>query len=171
MELVKEIIIDNPPTYWDLVYKKPKFDKEGKLLTHQRFYLTANLFYADRTSYHITSNIIQDCKLFLKQNMKGIPEMEKVRLNIEYNSTKHIDLDNKAYFWMKLFLDVLKKPTPRQIENSKKKNKVIVTTNTITDDDTKSIDEISMKYKQGEHKLIFRIYGRLKDEQKQLNLL
>ena len=162
MELIKEIIIDNPPTKWSLVYKKPKSYKDGKPVLKQDFYLTANLFYSDRTSYHIISNIIQDCKLFLKSKIGKLPELEKMRLEVEYHHTKDIDLDNKNYFWCKLFLDILKKPTEKQLENAKKRNKVIVTTNTIYDDTTKYIDEISMKYKKGEHKLIFRIFGIVK---------
>ena len=171
MDLIKEIIIKEPPTKWTLVYKNPKFDKEGKLIQKQDFYLTGNLFYSDRTSYHITSNIIQDCKLFLKEHMRGIPELEKMRLEMVYIHTKDIDLDNKASFWMKLFLDILKKPTQKQIDNAKKRNKVIVTTNTIYDDTTKYIDEISMKFHKGEHCLIFRIYGRPQSNQETLNLI
>ena len=50
LPLIKEIVIPNPPTKWVLNYKKEKFDKDGKLITHQDFYLTANLFYSDKTS-------------------------------------------------------------------------------------------------------------------------
>lgn len=169
-ELIKEIIIRSPPTYWDLIYKKPKYDTSGKLIEKQRFYLTNNLFYADRSSYHITSKIIQDCKIFLKENIGFLPELEKMRLESEYRSIKDIDIDNKLGFWVKLLLDVLKIPTSRQIENSVKRKKEIITTNTIYDDTTKCIDEITMKWKKDEHVLIFRIYGRAKSEQKELNL-
>jgi len=98
MDLIKEIVIPNPPTKWTLNYKNPKYDKDGKLITHQDFYLTGNLFYADRTSYHITSKIIQESKEFLFDYLKGLPEMDKMRIEFEYHHTKHIDLDNKATF-------------------------------------------------------------------------
>ena len=65
MDLIKEIIITTPPTKWTLVYKKQKFNSKGKLVTHQDYFLTANLFYADRTAYHLTSKIIQETKGFL----------------------------------------------------------------------------------------------------------
>jgi len=48
--LIKEIVIDDPPTKWTLNYKKEKFDGNGKLITKQDFYLTGNLFYSDRSS-------------------------------------------------------------------------------------------------------------------------
>jgi hypothetical protein len=168
--LIKEIIILNPPTVWVLKYKKPKYDSKAKLVTEQKFYLTNNLFYADRTSYHITSKIINESKEFLYQHLRGIPELEKMRLEFEYHKTSHIDLDNKASYWIKLMLDILKTPTPRQIENANKKKKAIITTNTIQDDNTKCIDGINLKFVLAEHKMIFRIYGRVKTEQKELDL-
>lgn len=170
--LIKEIIIDDPPTYYDQVYKKDKFDKNGKRITHIRFYLTGNLFYSDRTSYHITSKIIYETKEYLYQFLKGIPELDKMRLEFEYHGTKDIDLDNKASFWVKIMLDILKTPTARQLARAakEKKPKPIITTNTIIDDDTKCIDEIKLKFIKGEHRMIFRIYGKIKDEQKTLDL-
>jgi len=170
MDLIKEIVIVNPPTKWTLNYKKEKFDKDGKSKTHQDFYLTGNLFYADRTSYHITSKIIQESKEFLFEHLKGLPEMEKLRIEFEYHHTKHIDLDNKANYWLKLMLDILKKPTQRQITNAVVRNKPIITTNTIDDDNTKYVDEINLKFVLSEHKMIFRIYGKLKIEQPKLDL-
>ncbi len=167
MDLIKEIIIKDPPTKWSLVYKNPKVQFDGKIKTHQDFYLTGNLFYSDRTSYHITAKIIQECKEYLFGYIGNLPELEKMQIEFEYNHLKHIDLDNKASFWLKLFLDILKTPTKKQLENSKKK---IITTNTIDDDNTKCIDSISLKFKLTEHKMIFRIYGVPKIEQPKLDL-
>jgi hypothetical protein len=169
-ELIKEIIITEPPTKWTLNYKKTKFDSKGNEVTKQDFYLTGNLFYADRTSYHITSKIIQESKEFLFQHLRGIPELEKMRLEFEYHHTKHIDLDNKSSYWIKIMLDILKTPTIRQIDKAIERKKPIITTNTITDDNTKCIDSISLKFMFSEHKMIFRIYGRVKSEQKELDL-
>ena len=170
LPLIKEIVIPNPPTKWTLNYKKDKFDKDGKLITHQDWYLTANLFYSDKTSYHITSKIIKETKQFLYPFLKGLPELEKMELDIIYYSMKHIDLDNKAYFFRKLILDILKTPSPRQILNANKRGNEIITTNTIKDDDTKCITRMSEQFFIGEHRMVLRIFGRVKDNQKSLDL-
>lgn len=170
MDLIKEIVIPNPPTKYTLNFKKEKFDSSGKLKTHQDFYLTGNLFYSDRTSYHLTSKIINESKVFLYDYLKGIPPLEQMRIEFEYHHTKHIDLDNKASYWLKLVLDILKTPTQRQIANAIKHNKPIITTNTIDDDNTKSVNEINLKFSLSEHKMIFRIYGKVKIEQPKLDL-
>lgn len=170
LPLIKEIVIDDPPTYWDLVFKKPKYDKEGKLITHSRYYLTANLFYSDKGSYHITQNIVNDCKMWLYEKIRGLPELEKMRIEVEYNHIKHIDVDNKIYFWVKLLLDVLKKPTQKQIDSTKRYKKQIITTNTIYDDSSKYIDDIRMTFKNGQHRMIIRIFGRVANEQSKINL-
>jgi hypothetical protein len=170
MDLIKEIIIPNPPTKYTLNFKKEKFDSSGKLKTHQDFYLTGNLFYSDRTSYHLTSKIINESKVFLYDYLKGMPQLEQMRIEFEYHHTKHIDLDNKASYWLKLVLDILKTPTQRQIANAIKNNKPIITTNTIDDDNTKSVNEINLKFALSEHKMIFRIYGKVKIEQPKLDL-
>lgn len=168
--LIKEIVIEDPPSKYTLVYKKEKFDSKGKSVTHQDFYLTGNLFYSDRTSFHLTSKIIYESKEFLYSYLKGMPELEKIKLEFEYHKLQDIDLDNKANYWIKLVLDILKTPTQKQIDRALQYKKPIITTNTITDDNTKCIDEIKLKFVKGPHKMIFRIYGRVKSEQKELNL-
>lgn len=164
--LIKEIVILDPPTKYSLVYKKEKYDSNGKLITHQDFYLTGNLFYSDRSSFHITSKIIQESKEYLLPYLKGLPELEKMRLEFEYQSMKDIDLDNKANYWIKLLLDILKTPTQKQVNRALAYKKPIITTNTIADDNTKCIDGIKLNFEKGEHKMVFRIYGRMKSEQK-----
>lgn len=166
--LIKEIVIDDPPTKYVQYFKKEKWDKDGNLITHQDWYLTGNLFYADQGSFHMTSKIIQESKEYLLPYLKGIPKLEKMRLEWEYHAMKDIDIDNKFSYWGKIFLDILKTPTDRQIKRALKYKKPIITTNTITDDNTKCIDEIKLKYFYGEHKMVFRIYGRMKSEQKTL---
>lgn len=168
--LIKEIIIPDPPTKWTLNYKKPKFSNKGDLITKQDFYLTGNLFYADRTSYHITSKIINESKQFLHKHLTGLPEIEKMFVEFEYCSLKHIDLDNKSSFWLKLFFDILKTPTSRQLLNAKLKNKPIISTKTIDDDNTKCVTGFSCNFETSEHKMVFRIYGRLKSNQTEINL-
>ncbi len=168
--LIKEIVIENPPNKWTLYYKKEKFDSKGKLVTHQDFYLTANLFYSDRTSFHITSKIIQETKEYLYPFLKGLPELEKLRTEMEFYNVKDIDLDNRWFFFYKLILDILKTPTQKQIDRAIKYKKPIITTNTIYDDNTKSVSEFNCKFLKGPNKIVFRIYGRAKSEQKELDL-
>lgn len=168
--LIKEIVVEDPPTKWTLTYKKEKFDSKGNLVTKQDFYLTGNLFYSDRSSFHITSKIIQESKEFLFPYLKGLPELEKMRLEFEYHHLKDIDLDNKFSYWGKILLDILKTPTQKQINRALQYKKPIITTNTITDDNTKCIDEIRLKFVKTEHKMIIRIFGRVKSEQKTMDL-
>lgn len=168
MELIKEIIIDSPPTFYQI--KKVKKSKELGEDVYDKYYLTANLFYIQNVSYHIVSKITYEVKGFLLQKMGRIPKLEKMTLEIEVHRTTHFDLDNVSYFWKKLFLDVLKTPTPRQIANAKKRNKDIVTLEVLDDDNTKCVIEINEKYVYGSPKLVFRIYGRVKDNQKEMDL-
>ena len=170
MDLIKEIIIENPPHKWSLVYKKQKYDSKGKLVTHQDYYLTANLFYSDRTSFHITSKIIYETKEFLLPYLKGLPELEKMRTEMEIYNTKDVDLDNRWFFFYKLILDILKTPTSKQIDRAIKYKKPIITTNTIYDDNTKSVSEFNCKFLKGNNKIVFRIFGIIKTEQKELSL-
>ena len=168
--LIKEIVIVTPPTHYDVLYKKPKFDKDGKQIKHLRYYLPGNLFYSDAGSIHTVRKIIYETKEFLFSKMKGIPEMDKIRLEFEYHKMQDIDLDNKASFWVKVFLDILKTPSVRQVQNGIRYKRPIISTETIQDDNTKCIDNINLKFVRGEHKMVFRIYGRVKSEQKELDL-
>ena len=168
--LVKEVVIDNPPTFYQI--KKVKASKEAGEEIFTKYYLTSNLFFNNGTSFHIISKIVQDCKIYLRDNIGYLPPLEKMRLEIEYHSLKAVDLDNRLYFWNKLFLDIIKTPTARQLEkaNNGKYKKEIITLNVLYDDTTDYIDEISYRHKKDSLKLIFRIYGRAKSEQKELDL-
>lgn len=166
--LIKEIIILDPPTYYSI--KKVKKSKEQGIDVFDKHYLTGNLFYIQNVSYHVISKITHEVKLWLKEKIGSLPELEKMRLEIEYHRTSHIDLDNKIYFFKKLLLDILKSPTPRQIENAKKKKKEIVTLNCIADDSSKYFDYCTERFVFGEHKLIIRIFGRVKSTQETLDL-
>jgi len=165
-KLIKEIVILDPPTHYDVPYKKPKYDKDGKLIEKIRYYLTGNLFYSDAGSIHTVRKIIQETKEFLFQYLKGIPPLDKMRFEFEYHHMKTIDLDNKFSFWGKVFLDILKTPTQKQINRALLYKKPVITTNTIPDDNSKHMDGFSCKFISGEHKMVFRIYGRAKSEQK-----
>jgi hypothetical protein len=168
MELIKEIILKDPPTFY--LQKKVRESREKGEDVFVKHYLTANLFYIQNVNYHIVSKITHECKIYLRDNIKYLPELEKCRIEIEYRHTKEIDLDNKAYFFLKLLLDILKTPTKRQLENAAIKNKEIITLNCLKDDTTKEIDDIRMKFERGEHCMIIRVYGRLKPQQEQMDL-
>lgn len=168
--LIKEIVILNPPSKWTLVYKKDKFNSKGEKVTKQDYYLTANLFYSDRSSFHIISKIIYETKEFLYPYLKGLPELEKMETEMEFHSKKDIDLDNRFFFFYKLILDILKTPTSKQIIRAEKYKKPIITTNTVYDDNTKYVGGFNCVFFKGEDKIVFRIFGRIKSTQKELDL-
>lgn len=170
MDLIKEIVIPNPPTKYEMFYKKEKFDSNGKRVLKTDYYLTANLFFGNTTSYHIIYKITNACKNFLYPFLKGLPEIEKMDVDITYYSTTHIDLDNKLFFWKKLIFDILKTPTPKQIKNAQERKKEIITTNTIPDDNTKVICNVSEHFELGEHRMVIKIYGRIKSTQVEMPL-
>ncbi len=166
--LIREITIENPPTFYQI--KKVGKSKEAGFDVYDKYYLTANLFFNNNISFHVTSKIVYDCKLFLREKIGYLPPLEKMRLEIEIHASKHIDLDNRAYFWKKLLLDILKTPTSKQIIKAGKYKKEAITLNVIYDDNTLFIDDIRETFKFGGNFLIFRIYGRVKSEQKELDL-
>lgn len=170
MDLIKEIIIPNPPTKYEMFYKKEKFDRDGKRVLKTDYYLTSNLYFGNNLSYHILYNITNACKKFLLPFLQGLPELEKMDVDITYFSTTHIDLDNKMFFWKKLIFDILKTPTPKQLENAHKRKKEIITTNTIVDDNTKVICNVSEHFEIGEHRMVIKIYGRVKSTQVEMPL-
>jgi hypothetical protein len=98
------------------------------------------------------------------------PERRVFYIEIEIHRLKDVDLDNVAFFWRKLILDVLKTPTSKQINNSQKYKKEIITVNCIKDDNTKVVVKNSEEYFYGEPKLIIRIFGRPKVQQEKLDL-
>lgn len=170
LPLIKEVIIENPSTYYQI--KKVGKSREAGVDIFDKFYLTANLFFNNATSYHIISKIVQECKIYLQGHIKYLPPLEKMRLEVEYHSLKAVDLDNRLYFWTKLFLDIIKTPTQKQIDkaNNGKYKKEIITLNVLYDDTTDYIDEIKWSHKRDTPKLIFRVYGRVKPEQKEMDL-
>ena len=168
MDLIKKIIIKNPPTKWvkPVKYRKKGSKKKGLKDVH---YLTANLWYSNDVHFTTQSDIRNDCKGFLYEHLQGIPKLNKMRTRIVYSrTTDDWDLDNKAFFWRKLLLDLLKTPSSKEVLKARRYNKEILSLRVVPDDSCKYIDENSEKYIKGEHALIIEIYGRLEDEQQQL---
>jgi len=168
LEIIKEVIIQDPPTYYNV--KKVNKSKLAGHDVYDKHYLTANLFYIQNVHFMVIKKITNDCKRFLVDKIGYLPELEKLNIEIEVRRTKDIDLDNVAYFWCKLLLDVLKTPSSRQTLNANKKGNDIISMNVLDDDSTKYIDSINFKYKNEGNFLIFRFYGRVKSEQVKLDL-
>jgi len=166
--LIKEIVYLDPPSYYQQNYKRVKFTKGGKLVEYIRHHFSANLFFSQSLSPFTLRQIVYDQKKYLYQNMRGLPKLEKAMVEFEYYRPTDLDLDNKFFFWIKLFLDVLKTPTDRQKLSAEKYKKPVVTVNCVDDDNTKCIKKGSYKFDKGEHKMVFRLYGKLKAEQKEL---
>ena len=158
MELIKEIIIENPPTKY-VDRKKTKIDPKTGKLKEDVYYLTANLFYSG-TQYFIRAKITNAIKQYLMPHLKGIPKLSKCQIEVVYQKPQdNFDLDNKAYFWVKMILDLLKTPSSRQLKNAHLRGRNIKRVNVLKDDTVRYIDEITMKYKTGPHRLIIRIFG------------
>lgn len=167
MDLIKKITIPSPPTKY-VDRKRTKIDPKTGKLQENVYYLTGNLFLSTQ-NYFIVSKILRDTKMYLLEYFKDLPELSKMRLEFVYQrEDDRFDLDNKGYFWQKVITDILKSPSNRQVLNAAKKNRTIITTNTIKDDTVRYISGFSWDYKKGEHSLIINIYGELKKEE--LNL-
>lgn len=163
MELIKTIIIKDPPTKY-VDRKKTKIDPKTGRLKEDVYYLTANLFYGG-LQYYLRSKITNAIKSFLIPYLDGVPELKKCRIELIYSKPQdNFDLDNKAYFWLKMFLDLLKTPSKRQIKNANLKGRDIKSVNVLADDTVRYIDDIHLKYEKGEHQLILKIYGQYPDE-------
>jgi hypothetical protein len=167
MELIKEIVIDNPPTKY-LDRKKKKIDPKTGQLKVDVHYLTANLFFAG-IPFYLRSKITNEIKDYLVPHLKGLPKLQKARVYlIYYKKSDNWDLDNKGYFWLKMMLDLLKTPTPNQIQKALQKFRIIKTVECLPDDTVKYIDEIRMKYEKGPEKIVFRIFGEFPQNEKNL---
>jgi len=164
MDLIKEIIILDPPTKY-IDRKKTKIDPKTGKLKEDVYYLTANLFYSV-LSYFMRYKIVNEIKAYLMPKLVGVPKLEKMRIHlIYYKPQDTFDLDNKGYFWIKMILDLFKTPSNRQIKNANFKGKEIKTLNVLKDDTVRYIDDIRMSYERGPHRMVINIYGVLKKDE------
>lgn len=131
------------------------------------YYLSGNVFFM-RDQW--TKNTIKKkCLEYLEPHFRDVPKLSKLRIRIEVHSYKtQFDLDNKGYFWIKILLDLLKTPTPKQIKNSHLRGREIISANVLEEDTVKFVDYISMRYRHGGDKLVFHIKGQLLDVQQKL---
>lgn len=112
----------------------------------RKHYLTANIFYGG-VHWAIRSKIVEMAKSELSVLAHSIPPIKDFPIAIEINyisSKKTFDIDNKAYFWAKVFVDYIK------------------THKVIPDDNVRFISTIKMSHtpiKGGNDKLQITIKG------------
>ena len=158
MELIKEVIIIDPPTKHTKTAKRKIDAKTGKLKKTVT-YLTANMFYSN-VGFMLRYEIVNEVKDFLIPYFKDIPKLDKMKLELIYSrKNDNFDIDNKGYFWVKVLLDLFKTPTDNQLKKARSKGKRIKTLSILKDDTAKYFTGFSARYEKGEHKLIFKIYG------------
>lgn len=164
----KTIRIMDPETYFDITSKRTIDEKTGRL-KNTRYYLSANLWFGAKIHYHTQKKINDFCKNYLLMYCQGLPKLDKLRIKITYfSTTPTFDLDNKAFFWMKIFLDLLKTPTNKQLLAAQKKGYKIIHLDILHDDNVQFVDSIKWKYKNGPHELRFELKGRKSNVQKRL---
>lgn len=148
----KTIVIEDPPI------KFVKFNKKKQ--KDVTYYLTGNLFF-NRDVWTI-DKIIKESKRFLYPSFKDLPKLEKMELEILFErNTTQWDLDNKGYFWEKIFFDLLKTPSSKQKKNAYLKGHDIISVEVLPDDTVKFVPRIVKSFKKGGNRIHFIIRGRL----------
>lgn len=153
------IIVEDPP------YKFVKFNKQKQ--KNETYYLTANLFF-NRNVWTV-GTILNECKTWLAPHFGSIPRLNKMQLEMifERNSTQ-FDLDNKGYFWEKVFFDIMKTPSKIQLNNSYLKGRDIISCNVLKDDTVVYVDSIKKSFIKGGNRIHFKITGELYEDQESL---
>tara|TARA_R100000908_G_C3745414_1_gene140885 strand:- start:1248 stop:1643 length:396 start_codon:yes stop_codon:yes gene_type:complete len=128
-----------------MLYKKQiPFPIEKVILGKNKkstYYLTANLFYST-VHYQVRKQVVDKAKQFLKPYLKDCPKLGKnlsISIGYQHDKKTYFDLDNKAFFWQKVLLDLLKRMDK------------------IEDDNVKIIQQIHYFYQEGEPKLILQV--------------
>ncbi len=163
------LIIQDPVSKMVTKLRTPKVDKKsGKVITHRTTYLTANAYY-EATDYHVRRRIMNFAKDWILPYLQGIPKMQKARITLTYHHPQDtLDLDNKASFWLKVILDLMKTPTDKQLQRAWEKGYQIKTLSCIHDDSVRYIDQLDLRWKRGAHCLELEILGIPFTEQKEL---
>ncbi len=128
-----------------MLYKKQiPFPIEKVILGKNKkstYYLTANLFYST-VHYQVRKQVVDKAKQFLKPYLEDCPKLGKnlsISIGYQHDKKTYFDLDNKAFFWQKVLLDLLKRMDK------------------IEDDNVKIIQQIHYFYQEGEPKLILQV--------------
>ena len=98
----------------------------------KKYYLTNNVFYGG-VHWAIRKKLVEMCKLYLMSKItKKVSISEDkfpIQIEIIYSSPKHtFDIDNKAGYWLKVLLDLIKQ------------------NGTVPDDNVKYISSIKSSY-------------------------
>lgn len=160
MEILAHFEILDPPSKY-IIQKKTKKD--------QTIYLTNNLFYGGVYHWAVQRKCINYAKDSIIHYFNHIPKMSRCNIELIYHSPKNtFDLDNKAGFWVKMILDIMKTPSEKERLKAAQYNNTIRSISVLPDDSAKFVKEISMKYKKGSHRLEIIIHGIRQDEQQSI---
>ena len=163
LDLIYEQTFNDVPVKYVSTSKNIKLDSKGKIKPPQTHYLTANVFY-DGTHWATKDKIVKFAKEYLYWKIKDLPAIHKCKVEIIYRSPKDdFDLDNKCYFWIKIFLDLIKPPAKRMDEKMRS-----MALSKIHDDSVRYIDGINMVYEKGDLSMTIKIYGSKQQEQRSL---
>jgi hypothetical protein len=98
----------------------------------KKYYLTNNIFYGG-VHWAIRKKLVEMCKLYLMSKISKRVSIREdkfpIQIEIIYHSPKHtFDIDNKAGYWLKVLLDLIKQ------------------NGTVPDDNVKYISSIKSSY-------------------------
>jgi hypothetical protein len=100
----------------------------------KKYYLTNNIFYGG-VHWAIRKKLVEMCKLYLMSKISKRTTVKEdqlpIKIEVVYSSPKHtFDIDNKAGYWLKVLLDLIKQ------------------NGTVPDDNVKFVSEITSKYRR-----------------------
>jgi hypothetical protein len=95
-----------------LLYIKCDDVPSSMTIGKKKYYLTNNIFYGG-VHWAIRKKLVELCKFYLIGKMKKKVSIKEdqfpVEIEIVYHSPKHtFDIDNKAGYWLKVLLDLIK---------------------------------------------------------------
>lgn len=117
-----------------LLYIKCDDVPSSMTIGSKKYYLTNNIFYGG-VHWAIRKKLVELCKFYLISKMRAYKPIDEeqlpIKIEIVYSSPKHtFDIDNKAGYWMKVLLDLIKQK------------------GIVPDDNVKFISEITSKYRR-----------------------
>ena len=115
-----------------LLYIKCDDVPSSMTIGKKKYYLTNNIFYGG-VHWAIRKKLVEMCKLYLMSKISRKTTINEeqfpVEIEIVYHSPKHtFDIDNKAGYWLKVLLDLIKQ------------------NGTVPDDNVKFISSIKSSY-------------------------
>lgn len=115
-----------------LLYIKCDDVPSSMTIGKKKYYLTNNIFYGG-VHWAIRKKLVEMCKLYLMSKISRKTTIKEeqfpIQIEIVYHSPKHtFDIDNKAGYWLKVLLDLIKQ------------------NGTVPDDNVKFISSIKSSY-------------------------